>query len=130
MDRFVERLFDLCKTDSLTEVARQTGVPYNTLKNYASGSGRMPSAEVLAQIARSTHANLNWLLLGEGTQQTTLAPTPLSKADFGLRIVGIEIPPIVVKVRFSSDDVTEGIEEHIPLYTSKEIIDTPIIKKK
>jgi hypothetical protein len=44
---FLNRLFLLCETDNMAEVARKVGVPYNTMKNYSGKFKVMPSVEVL-----------------------------------------------------------------------------------
>src|SRR4051794_18028476 len=122
--KLIERLYILCDTESLTEVARQTGVPYNTLKNYSAASGkRMPSAEILIQIAKAKDANLNWLLLGEGNPTREMID---SKIDNGAtngalkdETVDIVIPSFSIQLRFDKSPLGKSDEmEHIPLYNS------------
>jgi len=60
---FADRLKAACGTQEPAEIARRLGVSYVTVKNYL--EGRLPAADVLITIARTTGVSLNWLLTGE-----------------------------------------------------------------
>lgn len=62
---FADRLKALAGSDKMADIARFTGLSYNTVKNYLS-EGRTPNGEILLQIAEKTGANIHWLLTGEG----------------------------------------------------------------
>ena len=64
---FGERLMEACGTREVAEIARLIGVEYQTAKNYI--RGRLPAAEVLIAISRSTNVSIHWLLTGEGARQ-------------------------------------------------------------
>jgi hypothetical protein len=77
----------------------------------------MPSAEVLAQIARSTAVNLNWLLLGDGQMQQISPDEEIDrKVMKRQQIIGIEIPSFVVKVLLKEATDENNETEYIPLY--------------
>lgn len=117
--KFLKRLYQICETESLTEVARKTGVPYNTLKNYTNQGGRMPSSEVLTQIASSTGANINWLLLGQG--EPLYVPKEEGNANVSTQLskfVDIEIPAFRIKIRLSEEGKPVEYTEDIPLYST------------
>lgn len=86
----INRLFEFCGVDTLTELAVRTGVPYNTLKNYTEAGGRMPSSEVLLQIARATGIDLNWLL----------GLPHLETKEAGGRKIHLDIPAIRITLSY------------------------------
>lgn len=103
IEGFVERLYECCDTENLAEVSRQTGVPYNTLKNYTGENARMPSAEVLLLIARNCGVNLHWLMTGEGScdppqDDGGTAADPV-KGKIGAAAYYIDLPAITIKLR-------------------------------
>jgi transcriptional regulator with XRE-family HTH domain len=102
---FVDRLTLLCGTDNMAEIARKTGVPYNTLKNYLTKTGAsLPSAEVLMQIRQSSGASIDWLLTGKGLMY---AIDNEIAADQLNRTVMMRIPSLVLKfavTRFGMED--------------------------
>lgn len=63
---FIERLATLVGSADTADLARATGINYNTMKNYTSGD-RLPKAEQLIEIANNTGFSLNYLLLGVGS---------------------------------------------------------------
>ncbi len=77
MSTFGERLKIAFSTDSISKIAEQLGVSYQTVKNYV--AGREPSADLLKQIRNSTNVSIDWLLIGEGEpfkrQKAAFTPT-------------------------------------------------------
>jgi transcriptional regulator with XRE-family HTH domain len=104
---FVARLFKLCDTDNMAEVARCTGVSYNTLKNYIPPSERFPSAEILIQIAGTTGASIDWLLLGRGD----VLFESREERIMDEKTFEIEIPSFSITMRFPKNH-----GEKIPLF--------------
>jgi transcriptional regulator with XRE-family HTH domain len=107
---FIDRLFEVCSAETLADVARETGVSYNTLKNYVSASSH-PSTEVLVAIARKTGASIDYLLLGEGA--------PFREAPAGRKIgaeeVEVTVPSFTIRVALNR----VGGPARVPLYKPK-----------
>jgi hypothetical protein len=82
----------------MTKLSKVTGVPTNTLKNYHDDE-RLPAAPVLMQIARTTGADINWLLLGGDVHKQLRSAKTLR----------IELPPMNIQFRLS--DVDDDPEE-------------------
>jgi hypothetical protein len=136
IDGFIDRLYECCETTNLAEVSRQTGVPYNTLKNYTGEANRMPSSEVLMQIARNTNVNLHWLLTGKGEcfldggtikkkkkSSRSIEPGENEQGGKSTAVRGagfrIEIPAITIKISVDGDN--GGADHqiiHIPVYNA------------
>ncbi len=115
--QIIERLLKLCGVATITDLASKTGVPYNTLKNYASAkTARMPSSEVLATIAQTTGVNLNWLLLGEGE-------------PYGIQVKAVEpdvLKPWILTIRVSAFNVQIELPLQTPeLLPKKEETESP-----
>lgn len=127
IDGFLDRLCECLDTENVAEVSRQTGVPYNTLKNYAGETTRMPSSEVLMQIGRNTNVNLHYLLMGNGpcfveesNEQGREDGAPERPESHQMRMpkgLSIEIPAIRVQVILENNDTTKQ-KENIPLYNA------------
>jgi transcriptional regulator with XRE-family HTH domain len=137
-ETFIDRLMRLSKAKSIAELARWTGLHYNTLTNYKRDN-RMPDSSVLVKLYEEKRVNAHWLLFGVGEPYSP-GPTPAdstkSENQGGTTIetaipsailgVGdellIQIPPIRVTIirSHSSTDVTpnEVTEVTIPLIRS------------
>ena len=59
---FFDRLAEACGTEEVAEIARKTGLSYNTIKSYR--SGRSPACPQLTAIHRRTGASVDYLLFG------------------------------------------------------------------
>lgn len=65
---FANRLKEVFRGLTDAEIARRCKVQQSAVKNYVDGS-RLPTADVLLQIARVTGVNLHWLLTGSGSRR-------------------------------------------------------------
>lgn len=63
---FASRLQIACETGEPAEIARITGLTYQTVKNYL--EGRLPTADVLLKLSDTLGVSIHWLLTGTGTR--------------------------------------------------------------
>jgi len=122
---FITRLQEVCGTDNMAEISRLTDIPYNTIKNYV--GGRMPSAEVLVQIRKTTNVNLNWLLTGDGEMFLEKETTENKLSSSIPTAIFIEIPATRLRVSLieaTHRDKAVGVSDEedtelIPLYKAE-----------
>jgi repressor LexA len=82
---FGERLKEAFGNAGTAEIARRLGITYQAAKNYV--EGRIPPAEKLIEISRSTNCSIHWLLTGEGSREVEVFKLPEGEAPvyFGER---------------------------------------------
>jgi transcriptional regulator with XRE-family HTH domain len=100
---FAQRLVEAFDGASMAEIARRLKLPHSTIRNYVQND-RLPSAELLIEIANRTNVSLDWLLRGKAQDQAVpLEPALLAK----LRTIAREQATTV----FADADIAAGTVE-------------------
>lgn len=73
LSTFGDRLKEAFESPNIADLGRKMGVSFQAAKNYV--EGRIPSAEKLIEISRSTGCSIDWLLTGEGSKYRSIIKT-------------------------------------------------------
>lgn len=120
---FGERLKTAFRGAKNIQIAHELGVSESAVSNYV--GGRVPDADMLGKITRSTNCNLHWLLTGEGDPFLDTEPEDFLSAFHAeirstvLRMLEDESSIDAQKVR----DIIRGIiNEEISTQTSRLVV--------